>query len=104
MNSALQAGLALILLAGLCQGSFMVPTKGMRGWAWENYWFIFACTAYLLAPWLLAFATIPRLVDVYSGANGSTLAAVALFGVAWGIGALTFGLGVDSLGLALGFA
>jgi L-rhamnose-H+ transport protein len=104
MNGALQSGLVLILLAGVCQGSFMLPTKGMRGWAWENYWFIFAVTAYLVAPWLLAFATIPRLWDVYAGANGSTLISVAVFGVAWGVGALTFGLGVDALGLALGFA
>lgn len=104
MNASLTSGLLLILLAGLCQGSFMLPIKGMRGWGWENYWLIFAITAYLVSPWLLAFATVPGLLQVYAGTSGGTLAAIAMFGAAWGIGALTFGLGVEALGLALGFA
>lgn len=104
MTDSLESGVALILLAGFSQGSFMLPTKGMRHWAWENYWLIFAITAYLVAPWLLAVMTIPHLFDIYSGASAGTLAAIALFGAGWGAGALSFGLGVDALGLALGFA
>jgi L-rhamnose-H+ transport protein len=100
----MHSGSALILLAGFCQGSFMLPTKGMRHWGWENYWLIFAITAYLVAPWLLAVTTIPHLFHVYSGASAGTWVAVAAFGIGWGAGALTFGLGVDALGLALGFA
>ncbi len=97
-------GLALVLLAGVFQGSFMLPTKGMRGWAWENYWLLFAATAYLVCPWLLALVTIPRLFEVYSGATLSSLVSVGVYGAGWGVGAVTFGLGVDALGLALGFA
>lgn len=104
MPDSLESGIALILLAGFCQGSFMLPTKGMRHWAWENYWLIFAITAYLIAPWLLALTTIPHLFQIYSGASVGTLVSVAAFGAGWGAGALTFGLGVEALGLALGFA
>jgi L-rhamnose-H+ transport protein len=93
-----------MLLAGICQGSFMLPTKAIRGWAWENYWLIFSVTAYLVSPWILAYATVPRLLEVYAGTGWSTLAIVSVFGIAWGIGALTFGKGVEALGLALGFA
>ena len=32
------------------------------------------------------------------------LAIVFAFGAAWGVGAITFGLGVEAVGLALGFA
>ena len=53
MHEAAASGLALVFLAGIFQGSFMLPAKGMRGWAWENYWLIFAVTAYLICPWLL---------------------------------------------------
>src|SRR5712692_7853427 len=101
---ALGSGLILVLLAGVCQGSFMLPSKGMRAWAWENYWLIFATTAYLISPWILAFTTIPGLLNVYAGVSPRSLAAIVVFGIAWGIGAVTFGLGVDALGLALGFA
>lgn len=82
----------------------MLPTKAMRNWPWENYWLVFAITAYLVSPWLLALTTIPNLFQIYSGASTNTLMAVGSFGAAWGAGALTFGLGVEALGLALGFA
>jgi len=104
MNSAILPGLALELLAGAFQGSFLFPSKYMKGWKWENYWLIFAVTAYLICPWLVAAATIPRLAEVYIGISGSAVLSTILFGMAWGAGALTFGLGVDAVGLALGFA
>lgn len=104
MNESLAAGTAIVLLAGLFQGSFMLPAKSMRGWAWENYWILFAAVAYLVCPWLLAAITIPHLGEVYRGAPASVLVSTAVFGAAWGLGALTFGLGVDALGLALGYA
>jgi L-rhamnose-H+ transport protein len=97
-------GIIIVLLAGVCQGSFMLPSKWMKGWSWENYWLIFAVTAYLICPWLLALATIPQLLEVYRSATPSALALVAIFGVCWGVGAITFGLGIEALGLALGFA
>jgi L-rhamnose-H+ transport protein len=97
-------GLALVVGAGACQGSFMLPTKWIKGWVWENYWLVFASTAYLACPWILALATIPRLFEVYEGTSAGSLAAIAVYGTGWGIGALTFGLAVEALGLALGFA
>jgi len=104
VSSNFAVGLAVVLVAGLFQGSFMLPSKWMRGWAWENYWLIFAFSAYLVCPWLLALATIPRLADVYRGTPPATVLWVTVFGLGWGIGAVTFGLGVDAIGLALGFA
>jgi L-rhamnose-H+ transport protein len=104
MNDSSTLGLALVLAAGFFQGSFMAPSKWIRGWAWENYWLIFAVTAYLVCPWVLAFATIPRLLEIYAGAARGALLAALVFGTGWGFGAVTFGLGVEALGLALGFA
>lgn len=104
MTQEMWIGLATVLLAGAFQGSFLLPSKWVKGWEWENYWLPFAATAYLIAPWALALATIPDLADVYRGAPGGAMAWVVLFGVGWGIGAVTFGLGVDAIGLALGFA
>ena len=76
MTDSLGYGLALVLGAGACQGSFMLPTKWIKGWAWENYWLIFSSTAYLVCPWILALATIPRLFDVYSGVSMGSLVSV----------------------------
>lgn len=104
MTQEMWVGLATVLLAGAFQGSFLLPSKWVKGWEWENYWLPFAATAYLIAPWALALATIPDLAAVYRGAPPETIAWVLIFGVGWGVGAVTFGLGVDAIGLALGFA
>jgi L-rhamnose-H+ transport protein len=104
MIDSLVYGLVLVIGAGACQGSFMLPTKWIKTWAWENYWLIFSCTAYLVCPWVLALVTIPHLFSVYSGVSAGAFLSVAVFGTCWGLGALTFGLAVDALGLALGFA
>jgi L-rhamnose-H+ transport protein len=97
-------GLVIVLLAGTLQGSFLLPSKWMRSWAWENYWLIFAASAYLVCPWALAALTIPHLGRVYEGAKVGSLILALACGIGWGIGALTFGLGVEAVGLALGFA
>jgi L-rhamnose-H+ transport protein len=104
MVSSTLLGLALVVAGGVWQGAFMAPTKWIRDWRWENYWLLFSLTAYLIAPWSLAFLTIPRLFDIYSSSSAADLFSVGIFGSAWGIGALSFGLGVEALGVALGFA
>lgn len=104
MSNTSFVGLGLVLAGGMAQGAFMAPTKWVRKWAWENYWSIFSFTSYLIVPWLLAFLTIPRLLDVYASCRAADVISVGLFGSAWGVGALTFGLGVEALGVALGFA
>jgi L-rhamnose-H+ transport protein len=101
---ALAPALATVATAGFFQGSFMTPSKWIRGWAWENYWLIFAVVAYLVSPWTLALATIPQIFAVYARCSAQVLLLALLFGTLWGLGAVTFGLGVDALGIALGFA
>lgn len=97
-------GLFTVLAAGVCQGSFMLPMKWTKYWKWENTWLIFASTAYLLCPWIIVLSTIPQIFQIYSETSLGSLLGVIVFGVGWGIGALTFGLGVAAVGMALGFA
>jgi len=97
-------GLMLVLTAGILQGAFLLPSKWLRHWQWENYWLVFSISAYLVCPWILAVATVPDLWDVYRHVSWSSIVPVVLFGLGWGLGAVSFGLGVDALGLALGFA
>jgi L-rhamnose-H+ transport protein len=96
--------LALVTLAGILQGSFAAPMKRMPAWQWENSWLLFAFSGLLICPWIIAVSTVPHLSSVILGASESTLLKVVLFGFAWGIGAILFGLGISRVGLALGFA
>jgi L-rhamnose-H+ transport protein len=96
-------GYLLVIAAGLFQGGFMLPMKFTRRWAWENTWLVFSATAYLIWPWMLTFLTFPHLAATFASASSRSMVLVGLFGMGWGLGAVTFGLGVERLDLALGF-
>lgn len=104
MNTAYLIGLAWILVAGVAQGVFVLPMKYTRAWKWEHLWFWFSIIAFFVLPLAVALLTVPRLAEVYSLAPSSQIAWAALFGLGWGAGSVFFGLGVDALGMALGFS
>lgn len=97
-------GLAVVVLAGLVQGSFAAPMKKMPAWKWENSWLLFALSGLIVFPWIVNFATVPNVWSVYASVPAATLLKVALFGLLWGAGSTLFGLGIAHVGLALGFA
>jgi L-rhamnose-H+ transport protein len=98
------AGFVWILIAGVVQGFFVLPMKYTRSWKWEHLWFWFSILAFFILPLIVAYATVPRLLDVYSLAPSRQIWLAAVFGLGWGAGAVFFGLGVDALGMALGFS
>jgi L-rhamnose-H+ transport protein len=97
-------GLAVVVLAGILNGSFAAPMKRMSAWRWENSWLLFAFSGLIIFPWMISFATVPNLLAVYAGVRPSTLIKVVLFGLLWGAGSTLFGLGISQVGMALGFA
>ena len=96
-------GYLLVIAAGMLQGAFILPMKSTKKWAWENTWLVYASTGYLIWPWLFVLLTIPHPLRVLATTSLRSLLLVELFGFGWGIGAVTFGLGVTRLGMALGF-
>ena len=104
MSGSVVWGLAVVVLAGILQGSFAAPMKRMSAWRWENSWLLFALSGLIIFPWIINFATVPNVLGVYSGVSTSTLIKVVSFGLLWGAGATLFGLGISRVGLALGFA
>jgi len=97
-------GVALHALGGLMSATFYVPYKGVRRWSWETYWLVGGVFSWLVAPWALALLTVPDLTTVLRNSPRSSLVWCYLFGAAWGIGGLCFGLTMRFLGLSLGNA
>ena len=97
-------GIALVLIGGIFNGSFILPMKRITAWPWENIWLCYSLGGMVIFPLGLAIATVPHLGEVYRNTPGSVLAEVALFGLGWGIGSTLFGLGVNRVGMALGYA
>lgn len=100
MEMGFFAALATVIAGGLCSGSFSIPFKHNKTWAWENNWLIWSVTALLVVPWAVAFLSVPDLPGVYT-AQRSCLIFVILFGLVWGVGSITFGKGLDLLGVTL---
>jgi L-rhamnose-H+ transport protein len=60
--------------------------------------------AWLGTPWIFAFSTTPDLPGVIFGAPAPAIGLTFLFGLLWGVGAVTFGLSMRYLGMALGMS
>lgn len=97
-------GVILHALGGFASGSFYLPYKKIRGWAWESYWLVGGLISWVLAPWIMGSLTVHNLLGVLRQADTATLGWTYLWGVLWGFGGLTFGLAMRYLGLSLGMA
>lgn len=98
------AGLLAVVFGAAMQGSFALPQKFVRGWAWEKTWLFYSLTGMVIIPWLLVSLVIPDAAAVYAGVDPGVLGRTALFGAGWGVGSVLFGLGIARVGIALAFA
>ncbi|TDW96862.1 L-rhamnose/proton symporter RhaT [Dinghuibacter silviterrae] len=96
------AGIFFHFIGGFASGSFYMPYKKVRGWHWENYWIIGGLFSWLIVPPLAAWLTVPGFADIIRNTPAETIRYTMLFGVLWGVGGLTYGLGVRYLGMSLG--
>ena len=103
MSEHFWLGMAIIAASGALNGSFAAPMKSSRSWRWENTWLVFAVVALLILPWALAIRWVPHLVELYRKSPGSALVYPLAFGFLWGIAQVTFGLGIEAVGMALAF-
>jgi L-rhamnose-H+ transport protein len=97
-------GVILHWLGGLASGSFYVPFRKVKNWAWETYWLIGGFFSWIIVPWILGGLMTADLRSVLHEAPTSSIAWTYFFGVLWGLGGLTFGLTMRFLGMSLGMA
>jgi L-rhamnose-H+ transport protein len=102
--SPFSIGLLIVLAGAVMQGSWALPQKFVRGWAWEKMWLLYSVAAMIVFPWLFVSLMIPRAGEAYASVSTGVLVRTALFGAGWGLGSVLFGLGIAAVGLALGFA
>lgn len=104
MGEHFSLGMGVILISGIFNGAFPLPMKLTRGWKWENTWLAFSIAAVLALPWILAALFVPHLTEVYRRASTASIEYPAIFGFLWGIAQVTFGIGIDAVGMAVAIA
>jgi len=95
-------GVIFHFIGGFASGSFYMPYKKVKGWHWESFWIVGGLFSWLIVPPLAAYLTIPGFMDIIRNASGGALISTYIMGLLWGIGGLTYGLGVRYLGVSLG--
>ncbi|WP_291097528.1 MULTISPECIES: L-rhamnose/proton symporter RhaT [unclassified Flavobacterium] len=95
-------GILFHSIGGFSSGSFYMPFKKVKGWAWESYWIVGGFFSWLIVPPIAAYLTIPGFAEIISAAAPTVKAFTYSMGLIWGIGGLTYGLGVRYLGMSLG--
>jgi L-rhamnose-H+ transport protein len=95
--------LLLILMAGVVNGSFALPTKYVTKWRFENIWLQFALWAFVILPWLVMLILVPQIFQIYAATPTHLLIVMLLGGFVFGIGQICFALALNLIGLGLGF-
>ncbi len=100
----MQALLGIIFhsLGGASSGSWYMPYNLVKKWRWEVYWIVGGLFSWLIMPFIAVLLTTPQWQGILSAADSSVVRTTYILGVFWGIGGLTYGLGIRYLGMSLG--
>src|SRR3954470_24616566 len=97
-------GVIFHFIGGFASGSFYIPFKKVKNWAWESYWIVGGLFSWLIVPFLAALITVPDFMGIIRATDSTTLFWTYAMGVLWGIVGLTFGLPIGYLGMSLGMS
>jgi L-rhamnose-H+ transport protein len=104
MSPSYIRGFFWLFVAGGAAGSFVLPMKFVRRWKWEHLWLVYSVLSFFIMLPIAALHSVPYVWQAYRACSPRVLLITALYGAGWGAGSVFFGLGVDALGMALGFS
>jgi len=93
-----------VVAAGILNGSFAVPLKTARVWKFNHIWMLHSLLAMAVLPWTFAWLVVPQTRDILGTVPLRGWLGLAGWGLLFGVGSLLYGVAVDLLGIALGFA
>ena len=99
-------GIGFALLGALFLGTFALPSKYIKNYAWENTWGAFFLIGMLVVPVGFSALVVNDLWATYSHPeiSSATIFIVMALGCLWGCGFCCWGYGLEMVGLSLGYS
>ena len=95
-------GIFFHFIGGAASGSFYIPFKKVRGWAWESYWIVGGLFSWLIVPPLAAWLTVPHFTEIIRQASAAAFGWTFFGGSCGGSGGCCMGWGCGTWGCRLG--
>jgi L-rhamnose-H+ transport protein len=97
------AAFLIVVLAGIINGSFALFIKFMQRWRFETIWLGYAIIAFLIAPFVVAWAINPADTIAFAEVAASLKWLIVIGGLCFGIGQVCFAFAINRIGIGLGF-
>jgi L-rhamnose-H+ transport protein len=97
-------GIAWTFLAAFFLGTFALPSKYVKNYAWENTWGAFFLIGMLIVPVGFSAIVVKGLWATYAEVDPMIIFGVVALGALWGIGFCCWGKGLAMVGLSLGYS
>ncbi len=91
-------GVLILLLAGICQGSFGLGYKNYTPLKWEAFWFVYSFFS-IIVTCIYTLCLVPEYFSYFN--NFNEVAVPIICGALWGISAVAFSKGVSFIGMSL---
>src|SRR4026208_1339362 len=86
--------------AALCY----TPQKAVKGWSWQTYWLAQAFICWFALPLIVAYLTIPQVMQVLKEAPVFAMQRSFLLGMAHGVRGTAFGIAIRYVGFSFTYA
>lgn len=97
-------GIGWALLGAVFLGTFALPSKYIKKYAWENTWGAFFLFAMFVVPVGFAALVVKDLWAGYADVPGLVIFGVLALSFMWGCGFCCWGYGLSLLGLSIGYS
>lgn len=100
---AIFTALVFIIIGGMLNGSFALPTKNIKHWYFENIWLNYSIWSFIILPWLSIFVLAPHIGAFYQHLPIHFLLILLGGGLVFGAGQACFAQALKLIGFGLGF-
>lgn len=94
-------GTVLHAIGGVSASSCYTPQTKVKNWSWGTFWLVQASFAWIIAPLLLGWLTVPGFFHILAMAPADVFWGAFLLGALYGFGGMSFGFAIKHIGYSL---